>query len=274
MAGMGDVAERKNAFEAVRTPHPEWKPDGDISQAIPYEGTHRALRPQDVPGGCYHLMISAVVPRPIALCSTVDAEGRVNLAPYSYFGCVAHDPPCVVVSICRSGARGGGKKDTLTNIEATNSLVINIMSEWYVESANHTCGNYDAGVDEFKLAGLTKAKSELVAAPRVAEAAVSLECKVRNLHEITNADGKATTTMVLCEVIMFHLHDGVYTPPKEGGKSVVQLEKLQPISRLGGNTYGTSLTVFDLPRPDRAWQMQRSPAKKAKADDAGSDERT
>ena len=113
-----------------------------------------------------------------------------------------------------------------------------------------------------------------MAAPRVAEAAVSLECKVRNLHEITNADGKATTTMVLCEVIMFHLHDGVYTPPKEGGKSVVQLEKLQPISRLGGNTYGTSLTVFDLPRPDRAWQMQRSPAKKAKADDAGSDERT
>lgn len=246
-------------------------------------------------------MISSVVPRPIALCSTISGDGQTfNLAPYSYFGAVSHDPPCVVVSICRSGARGGGKKDTLVNAEATGELCINIMSEWYVESANHCCGNYDPGactharergarwtwrwcreaphaallplpavpvpltvvgsapgVDEFELSGLSKAPSKLIKAPRVAEAAVSLECKVRNLQEIDNAQGKVTTTIVLAEVIMFHLHEGVYTPPPEGGKATVDCEKLQPISRLGGNTYGTSLTNFDLPRPDRAWQQKK-----------------
>jgi flavin reductase (DIM6/NTAB) family NADH-FMN oxidoreductase RutF len=258
MATSGEAApsERKNAFENTTSPHPAWVPGG--KQPVPYAGQHVALRPEEVPGGCYHLMISSVVPRPIALCSTISGDGQTfNLAPYSYFGAVSHDPPCVVVSICRSGARGGGKKDTLVNAEATGELCINIMSEWYVESANHCCGNYDPGVDEFELSGLSKAPSKLIKAPRVAEAAVSLECKVRNLQEIENAQGKVTTTIVLAEVIMFHLHEGVYTPPPEGGKATVDCEKLQPISRLGGNTYGTSLTNFDLPRPDRAWQQKK-----------------
>lgn len=141
---------------------------------------------------------------------------QVNLSPYSYFGAMGHDPPLVctthsclhcfttagtllcqlsdsriahaqvAVSCCRSGVRGGGKKDTLANILATREFVVNIMSEWFVEAANHTCGPYDAGQNEFEIAGLTPLPSVAVAPPRVAESAVHMECTLRHHWDVKN----------------------------------------------------------------------------------------
>ena len=150
-----------------------------------------ALEPSKL-ASCYPLMISAYVPRPIAFISSLSAEGVGNLAPFSYTGCVAHDPPTLAVSICRNARAVDGKKDTLANIDATGEFVVCIMSEWFVEAANHTCGTFERGVDEFDQAGLTRLPSTKVAPPRVGESAVHFECVVRHRHEIVNAAGVAT----------------------------------------------------------------------------------
>lgn len=125
----------------------------------------------------YNLLISCVVPRPIALVTTVNAAGARNCAPFSYFSCVGHEPPMVSITICTQG-RNRVQKDTLNNILETNEFVVNIMSEWFVESANHTCGAFPPETDEIALSGLTTVPSSAVKPPRVAESAVHLECQV------------------------------------------------------------------------------------------------
>ena len=94
----------------------------------------------------------------------------------------------VAVSCCRSGARDNGFKDSAANILSTNEFVVNIMSAWFVEAANHTCGNYDAGVNEFDIAGLTPKESVVVKPPRVAESAVHMECKLRHHWHVQNSE--------------------------------------------------------------------------------------
>ena len=99
------------------------------------EARHRSIDPTAL-ASSYLLGISGVVPRPIAFVSTQSASGIGNLAPFSYFNIVAHDPPTVVVGICRN--RDGSLKDTLRNIDETNEFVVNIISKWMVDAANHT----------------------------------------------------------------------------------------------------------------------------------------
>ena len=100
---------------------------------------------------------------------------------------VAHDPPTVSISICTKG-RGANrvKKDTLVNCEETGELVVNMISEWYIEAANHTCGDFLSEVSEIDVAGLTCLESTVVKCPRVAEAAVQMECKIVEIREIRN----------------------------------------------------------------------------------------
>jgi flavin reductase (DIM6/NTAB) family NADH-FMN oxidoreductase RutF len=111
-----------------------------------------------------------VVPRPIALTSTLSVDGTRNIAPFSYFNIVSHDPPHVALGICKNP--DGSKKDTLRNIEDTKEFVINIMSDWYVESANHCCGNFAPEEDELQRSGLMNPiPSQVVKPCRLAESA-------------------------------------------------------------------------------------------------------
>ncbi|EFN57380.1 hypothetical protein CHLNCDRAFT_14085, partial [Chlorella variabilis] len=148
--------------------------------------------------------------------------GVGNLAPYSYFNVMAHNPPTVAIGCSTSRLRSHGKKDTLVNILETGQFVVNIMSEWFVEAANHCCGNFDYGEDEMVLSGLTALPS--VRPPRVKESAVQMECELRHTHEVKDAGGKVTCVVVIGEVVLMHVHDGL----------VVDIEKYRPISRLGG----------------------------------------
>ena len=229
----GDTSEDTYRVVVTPTPHPEWAPGQ--KQPLPFpEGTGMATyRPADL-SSCYSLCISAVVPRPIAFVSSVSASGEVNLAPYSYAGVVAHDPPTVIFSACRKP--GGARKDTLANVEATGEFVLNFMSEWFVESANHCCGNFPADVNEMEVSGLTPVASEAVRPPRVGESALQMECRVVHTREVRNAKGDVTATVVFGEVAVFHIHECIHT--LDQGRIVVDLEKYRPISRLGGNTYG------------------------------------
>ncbi|CAM9684781.1 unnamed protein product [Pylaiella littoralis] len=245
----GSAATGSDFPDVVETerPHPEWKPPQRQPPPEGSEKDHVQVDPSDLKS-CYPLMISAVVPRPIALTSTQAPDGTVNVAPFSYFNTVGHDPPTLAVSICRNG--NGSKKDSLVNIEANGEFVVSIMSDWFVESANHSCGAFPPEVDEMAVSGLTPAPSLLVTPPRVKESAVNMECKVQHTYDIVNKKGEVTTTVVFGEVVMFHVLPHLLSENGAGeGKPTVEVQGFMPISRLGGNTYARLGSVFDIPRP-------------------------
>src|SRR5205085_4152855 len=124
----------------------------------------------------YHLLVDVVTPRPIAWVTSVDPEGRVNLAPFSFFNAFGANPPVVVFS--PTLRRDGSRKDTLRNVEATGEFVLNAAVESLAEQVNLSSKELPPGVSEVDYAGLTLRPSLKVRPPRVAETPVSMECKL------------------------------------------------------------------------------------------------
>eukprot|EP00750_Incisomonas_marina_P032020 INCI8756.1.p1 GENE.INCI8756.1~~INCI8756.1.p1 ORF type:complete len:281 (+),score=35.61 INCI8756.1:85-927(+) len=231
--------EQQRQHREPALPDPTWKPgDGPRVRSAAKTLT---LSPADLPSR-YRFFISAYVPRPIALVSSIDAAGFPNLAPFSYSGIFNHDPGTIVFSCVDKGKDGG---DTLKNVKTTREFVVHVMSESFLEAANHTCGNFAPGVDEFVEAGLAKADSKLVRPPRCADAALAMECRVVQIIPLAREDGTVTATMVVGQVLTIHVREDVY----DAEQGVVVANKLQPMARLGGNAYSTLGKVFDLARP-------------------------
>ena len=191
-------------------------------------------------GEVYRLMIGAIVPRPIAWISTVSPEGVSNLAPFSYFNAVSSNPPCLSVSIAHKP--DGSKKDTLRNIEALGEFVVHIPSVEHASSVNLTAADFDAQTSEIEAAGLRTLPSDLVRPPRIADARVQLECKL--LHALpVGATGPGATTLVVGEIVRFHFSKDIYSTD-----GTIRLEALDPLSRLGGLSFGKTRETFELPR--------------------------
>ncbi len=150
--------------------------------------------------GLSHNPFKAIVaPRPIGWISTRDLEGRVNLAPYSYFNAFCDEPPII-------GFSSNGRKDSLNNAEATGEFVANLATKSLAEAMNLTSATVPHGVDEMAMAGLTAVPCRVVSAPRVAESPASLECKVIRIIPITDLEGNATSNiLVLGQVVGVHL---------------------------------------------------------------------
>jgi len=239
-----DVSLMKKKSKLVSSPNPTWKP-GD-KQPHPYDinTPHIAFNPKELISS-YPLLISGVVPRPIAFVSTKSASGIGNLSPFSYFSAVAHDPPTVSVGICKN--RDGSDKDTYNNIKETGQFVVNIISDWFVEAANHTCGAFPPEIDEMEVSGLTPLDSLLVSPPRVAEAAFQMECQLTSVTEVKNDQGITTSNVVFGRVIMFHVLEPLVQKGPRGIE--VKIDGYQPIARLGGDTFVTLGDYFDIPRP-------------------------
>ena len=141
--------------------------------------------------GLRHDPLNAIVaPRPIGWVSTVDAEGRRNLAPYSFFNAFNYVPPII-------GFASIGRKDSLANAEATGMFVWNLATRDLAEAMNRTSATAARGVDEFELSGLTPAPSSLVAPPRVLESPVNFECRVSQILQLAGADGTRIETWVV-----------------------------------------------------------------------------
>src|SRR5712691_2383185 len=154
----------------------------------------------------YKILIGSVVPRPIAWVSTVSEDGRLNLAPYSFFQAVCSDPPTVVVSV---GRRADGKrKDTGLNALATGEFVVNIVNMQVAEAMNVTSCDYPLGVDEFEMAGLRTAASNLVRPPRVAEAPIAFECKL--VQQLLLGRSGSDNLLIFGEVVSFYVRDDLY----------------------------------------------------------------
>ncbi|MES1925512.1 flavin reductase family protein [Salinisphaera sp. T31B1] len=160
--------------------------------------------------GLPHDPFNAIVaPRPIGWVSSADEHGLRNLAPYSFFNAFNYTPPIV-------GFASVGYKDSVANIERTGEFCWNLATRALAEAMNASCEAVDPDVDEFELAGLTPIAARTIAAPRVAEAPVSFECRLSQLVRLTGADGSQTDTwLVLGEVVGVHiarslLVDGIY----------------------------------------------------------------
>ncbi|NDD92511.1 flavin reductase family protein [bacterium] len=190
--------------------------------------------------GMYKLLISGVVPRPIALLSTCSPDGVANLAPFSFFNAVSSNPPCLSVSITRKS--NGDKKDSLRNIEATKQFVVNVTPSWIAEKMNQTSAEYPYGVSEFSESGLTPLKSSQVSPPRVAESPLAFECEL--LEKLEIGDGsQGSTTLVIGKILAVQVDENAIRDGK------LLLEKLDPLSRLGGMNYGLTRQTFEIDRP-------------------------
>jgi len=193
----------------------------------------------------YKLLIGSVVPRPIAWVSSVDADGVRNLAPFSYFMAITHDPPTVAFSSGPRGADVGGgvrgKKDTLHNVEVTREFVVNVVDDALAEAMNVTSGDYAADVDEFTKAGLEAASSVTVRAPRVAAAPVSMECRLAQIIPV----GNLPHHLIVGEIVHMHVRDDVYDP----ATGRLDMHRLKPVGRLAGHLYTHVHDIFEMKRP-------------------------
>ncbi len=152
---------------------------------------------------------SVVVPRPIAFVSSVDAEGRYNAAPFSAFTRLTLDPPVLVLAISR---RKGQKKDTVRNIEAVGDFVVNMVDEKLSQAMNQAAADYPPEIDEIKEVGLTALKSDKVKSPRIAEAPISMECRLIQTVEFGGKPNRST--IILGEILVVHIKDEVMTKGK------------------------------------------------------------
>jgi len=188
----------------------------------------------------YKLLIGAIVPRPIAFVSTVNAQGAFNLAPFSFFTAISANPPVICFSPMIRG-RDGARKDTLRNIEGTPEFVVNIVSEDFAAQMNECSAEFPPEVDEFAVSGLTPVPSDLVKPPRVAESRVNMECR---LMQIVNVSAKPLGgSLVIGEVLRFHVADEIIQ------NSRIDPDLLRPIGRMGGPSYTRVTDRFDLVRP-------------------------
>ena len=197
------------------------------------------LEPRD----SYKLLANAVAPRPICFASTVDADGNVNLAPYSFFNVVSGNPPYLVFAPQKSG-RTLATKDTLNNVLAVPEVVINVVTHAMGAGMSATSAYFPPGVNEFPVGGFTEVASERVRPPRVAESPVSFECAVERVIELGN--GPIGGSLVVARVLLVHVDDAFIT--EDGAFDPAGLDL---IGRMGGDDYvrAHGEALFRMPKP-------------------------
>ncbi len=191
----------------------------------------------------HRLLLHCVAPRPIAFTSTLSAEGRPNLAPFSYFMAGGANPPSVVISPLTT--RTGEPKDTLRNIQATGEFVINVATYAIRERMNQASAEYPPGVSEWEAAGFLPAPSVRVRPDRVAECPLAIECR---LHQVvTHGSGPLSANYVIGEVLYFHVAADLLA---DGALDARQVDY---ISRMGADWYARVRpeAMFEMPRPPR-----------------------
>ncbi|OXG90694.1 flavoprotein oxygenase [Cryptococcus neoformans D17-1] len=245
----------------TKTPNPSFKPGQGLNdlpcagEFQPNDAKWRSINPEEQAGGdVYKMMISGITPRPIAFVSSMGSDGKANLAPMSYFAAVCHNPPTIMISVA-AGKLTDGLKDTSHNIKETKEFCVSIISEPFLEAANFTSIDAPYNVDEWALSGLTQRSSETVRPPHVAESAFTMECEVLHWYDLIGDKGKPTQAVVLGKIKRFQVKEFVLDPQDQ---MKILTEKLRPMSRLGGISYGRSTQMVEIPRP--VWdQVKNTP---------------
>ncbi|MBB4094819.1 flavin reductase family protein [Ochrobactrum pecoris] len=184
-----------------------------------------------------------VAPRPIGWIGTRSKDGALNLAPYSFFNAICDTPPMVMFS-------SSGEKDSVSFIEETGEFTANLVSDHLKSQMNASSVNAPRGISEFEYAGLTKAPSRLIAAPRVKEAYAALECVAVEVKRLRDKESRLTDNyMVIGEVVGVHIDEQVLTD------GLVDISKARPVSRLGYMDFGTTESVYQMFRPK--WEDEK-----------------
>ncbi|THV02332.1 hypothetical protein K435DRAFT_749328 [Dendrothele bispora CBS 962.96] len=248
---------RPNSFHYTQSPSPSWQ----LGQGAPEFLEKHASIPKKTwimsetsSKDTYRILTSCIVPRPIAFVSTLATDGTPNLAPFSYFSMVSHNPPLLSISFNLSPKR---PKDTRENILSTKEFTVNIISEAFVEAANVTSVEAPASVNEWNLSGLTMESSAEVKPAMVKESHISMECELHFSHDITDLkSSEITNTLVLGLIKRVHVRESVLT----ADRTQVNPAHLNPVARLGGLTYAKLGDGFDLARP--SWKTIRETVEK------------
>ncbi len=179
---------------------------------------------------------SIVAPRPIAWVSTVSTAGIANLAPYSFFNAFNEDPTYIAFG-------SGGEKDSVRNARETGEFAVNLVTHDLREAMNASSASVALEVDEFALAGLSKAPCRFIKAPRVAESPVCLECRLFQIVDLPDDEGRVLAFMVIGRVLGVHIDDRFI----ENGR--VNTAAMQPVARLGYSEYATVTEAWRMRRP-------------------------
>lgn len=204
----------------------------------------KTIDPQDLTTREVHkILLNAVTPRPIALASTIDKNGNVNLSPFSYFNVFSAAPPILVFSPANR-VTDNSRKDTLENILETKEVVINLVDFSLVEPTSLSSVYYERGIDEFLKSGLTKITSKKVLPPRVSESPISFECKVNEVISLGNNGGAGN--LIVSEIVMMHINKQLLTLNGD-----IDPLKLNLVARMGGNYYLNvkSENLFEIQKP-------------------------
>lgn len=186
----------------------------------------------------YKLLIGGIIPRPIAWVTSMDGDGLVNAAPFSYFNVASIEPMLISVAVMRKP--GGIRKDTARNIQETGEFVVNMVDVHNVDVMNQTSADYPPDVSEAAALGLVLQPSSAIKVPRLAVSRIHFECK---LHQIVELGSPVTSDLIIGEVLHVHVDDSLYHQGR------IDAEAFAPVSRLAGHSYATLGDIFDRPRP-------------------------
>ena len=195
-----------------------------------------ALSPREA----YSWMVTTIMPRPIAWVSTISADGKTNLAPFSFFQGVCANPPTLM--FVPVNQRDGTKKDTTRNIEAVPEFVVNLVPFALGEQMNASAAMLPHGESEFEKFGIASTPSERVGPPRVAAAPVAFECALDRIVLI--GEGPLAANVMFGRILVAHVSDAVV-----GADGRPDPAKLDLIGRLGGDAYVRTRDVFEMERP-------------------------
>ena len=204
------------------------------------------IDPKDIPQAQLHAyLLSAVAPRPICFASTIDAEGNVNLSPFSFFNVFSSNPPVLIFSPARRG-RDNTTKHTYENILEVKETVINIVNYPIVEQMSLSSTEYGKGVNEFVKAGFTEVSSTKIKPPRVAEAPVSFECEVDQVIPLGDSGGAGN--LIIARIVLMHIQKEYLTSDNK-----LDTIKLDLVARMGENWYcrANEESLFEIPKPLR-----------------------
>ncbi|SFL92903.1 flavin reductase family protein [Shimia aestuarii] len=197
-------------------------------------------QPKDGHGLPHNPFNALITPRPIAWVSTRDADGRRNLAPYSFFNGTAYVPPQVMFASTGTKPDQAEGKDSLSNIRATGVFCINVVEEAMRDAMNVSTTTFDKDVDEFDRAGLEAAQCETIDCPRLLGAPASLECRMTQIVPLLGENN----FMVMGEVVGIHLRDNCIVD------GIFDVTTFRPLARLGYRDYSVVDNTFTLARPD------------------------
>jgi len=224
------------SFQKVSTSNPNWKM-GETQKIL--SGNTLTFEPSIFTSSQLHQFLLGSFPRPACIISTISPEGISNAAPYSFTNLVCSDPPTFSLTVFKNS--DGSLKDTQVNIDASNEFAVNLISDWFIESAHASGMPCSPDVSEFEKIGFTPKPSSIIKSPLVAQSPVNYECKVSTRIPFINREGKETAICYMGEIVKIHINEQVY----DADKATFKYENLKALVKLGGPLYAKINTVVD-----------------------------